>query len=183
MKKNRDLILLLISILIYVVYIPSYDEKIKTLIDEIKYLNLKVSKEESILEKKEEILAQINKSLEIAQKNESLIFKDKNDSEIQSEVQNYLKNIALSYETNFLGASWDEPLVYEEYNYKELPMNVSVKGTPPSVAKFFIDMFEFEKLIQLKSLEIGRTRPLSLLFAFKVSTYKLITSEKEKENE
>jgi Tfp pilus assembly protein PilO len=179
MKKDKSLFFLLISIFIYVYFIPPYEEKISQLKDEIKYLNLKIEKEKTILQKKDEILKKVEKTLKIAKKNEKLIYADKNDSEIQSEIQNFLKKEASSVEADFLGASWEEPLIYEKFGYKELPMMVSVKGTPPIMGRFFANMFSFDKIINIKSLEIGKTRPYSVLFAFKISSYKLLT---EKEN-
>ncbi len=180
MGKNKQLLLLLFSIAIYVLYASDYDQKIEEIKTQINFLNMKIVREESIKSKKKEILEKVNSALEIAKSNEKYLFKDQNNSEIQSQVQNYLNKVAQDTLSEFLGASWEEPLIYEDFGYTELPISTSVKGTPPSLAQFFYKINRFEKLINVKSLEIGKVRPYRLLFAFRISTYKM---EGEKEEQ
>ncbi len=183
--KNKQLILLLLSVLIYFLYGPDYDEKIENLKYEIKYLKLKIAKEESIKEKKDEILKEIENSLKTAENNEKLIYKNKTISEIQNDVQNFLQMTAISLEAEFLGAAWEDPLIYEEYEYEEIPITTSVKSTPPIVALYLYKLFSFDKVFQIKNLEIGQTRPYSLFLDFKISSYKILkrNNQEKKKNE
>ncbi len=178
MEKNKSLLVLLISITLYVFFSSDLDEKINSYKEEIKFLNMKIQKEESIKAKKDLILKKIDIVLKIAENNEKYLYKGENNSQIQSEIQTFLKNIAQEVDANFLGASWDEPLIYD--TYMELPVSASVKSSPPIVATFFYKIYTGDKLINLKNLEIGRSRPLSLLLSFKASGYKIKTKEEEK---
>ncbi len=178
MEKNKSLILLLISITLYVFFSSDLDEKINSYKEEMKFLNMKIKKEESIKAKKDLILKKIDTVLKIAENNEKYLYKGENNSQIQSEIQTFLKKIAQDVDANFLGASWDEPLIYD--TYMELPVSASVKSSPPIVAAFFYKIYTGDKLINLKNLEIGRSRPLNLLLPFKASGYKIKSREEEK---
>ncbi len=177
MERNKSLFILLVSILLYIFFSSDLDEKINAYKEEIKFLNMKIQKEESIKNQKEIILKKIENLLKIAENNEKYLYKEENNSQIQSDIQTFLKKIAQEVDANFLGASWDEPLVYD--TYVELPVSASVKSSPPIIAMYFYKIYTGKKLINLKSLEFGKTRPLSLLFPFKASGYKIKTQEEE----
>ncbi len=181
MERNKKLLILLISITLYVFFSSDLDEQINSYKEEIKFLNMKIQKEESIKAKKNAILQKIDNVIKVAENNEKFLFKGENNSQIQSEIQTFLKNIAQKADANFLGASWDEPLIYD--TYIELPVSASVKSSPPIIATFFYKIYTGDKLINLKNLEIGKTRPLSLLFSFKASGYRIKGKEEEKKNE
>ncbi len=182
MEKNKSLLILLVSILVYMMYAPDFDEKIQSLEEEIRYLNMRIQKEESIRNSKEEILSKIEKVLKISEENEKYLYQpDENNSQIQSNIQSFLKEISDKYEATFKGASWEEPISYEEEGYTELPLTVSVQGTPPSIGRFFYDIYKSGKILRIKSLEIGKRRPYSLLFAFKISGYKTLNKEGDNE--
>lgn len=178
MERNKSLLLLLISVVLYVFFSPDLDEKISSYKDEIKFLSMKIQKEESIKKQKKAILKKIDTVLKIAENNEKYLYKEGNNSQIQSDIQTLLQKIAQEVDANFLGASWDEPLIYD--NYMELPVSASAKSSPPIIATFFYKIYEADKLINIKSLEIGRSRPMSLLFSFKASGYKIKNKEEEK---
>ncbi len=178
--SNKKLLVLLLSVAFYVMYASSYSEKIDTLKEQILYLNMKIQKEESIKANRKKILSEIDKVLKVAEKNEKLLYSpDQNNSEIQGSIQMFLKKTASDSMATFINAAWNEPLEEEKAGYVSLPITASIKGTPDAMAFFLKNLYKSEKLLNIKTLDIGKIRPIFVYYSITVAGYKPLKKEKK----
>ncbi len=177
---DKKVIIILLLLVGYIFFIKPKAENIESMVQELAFIQQKISKEEYLKKNKEKILKDIDKMLQIAQKNKQKFFSPQiNNSEALGKILEYLKNSALKNNIEFLTSQWGEPVEDETGNFMKLPISVVVRGDPPDINKYLQDVYSYNKLIKIDKVTFGIYRKEKINLSFSVIGYKLLKEEKK----
>ena len=175
--SKRPLVLLL-AILIFSLYARPAREAVEKLKDELIFINAKIKREQSILERKKDFLKVIQKQQQRAEVNEKKMFASVvNDSIALGEIQSHIKKIALDIGMDFVSSNWGEPL--KKHKYIKLPISFMLRGYPDEVNEFFKKLSSLEKIFKIERITIGKYKKEKLVLNFSLSGFKMMAEEQK----